>query len=55
MLIKNFIDQDTCAQLAQTLEKSKYKDYRTDSQITNKTTKAYYRVLQKFHFSLKEV
>ena len=54
MLIKNFIDQDTCDQLAQTLEKSKYEDYRTDPQITNKTTKAYSQVFKGFHFSLTE-
>ena len=54
MLIKNFIDLDTCNQLAQILEKSNYMTHEVDDQMTNKTTRGYYKVLRNFHFSLTE-
>src|SRR5210317_1243480 len=54
MLIKNFIDQNTCNHFVQILAKSKYLNYEKDNQITNETTKGYYKALQKFHLSQTE-
>ena len=54
MLIKNFIDQNTCNHFVQILAKSKYLNYEKDNQITNETTKGYHKPLQKFHFSITE-
>ena len=54
MLITNFINLDTCNQMADTLEKTKGIDYTRDIQITNETTLAYYKKFQHWHFELTE-
>lgn len=57
MLLTNFIDQKTCNEIVNILDMSKpsFKGLNAgDKQITNDTTEAYDRALEKIHFSITD-